>query len=310
VAVSRGDGTFDPPIVTTRAESAFGGALAITAARAVAKSQPAPWDLLWTGTSGADRVVAATVFGGASPVDRAPQTLATPAGGWAYLGGPYVGDLTGDATDDLVFAGGNEFAVFTNDGTGLFTGQAPLTVQMTCGQGDCPYDEGFRVADVDGDGKADLLRFDHSYWSVHSCDFYLFGCWSWTNGYNGATQALLGDPSSPSGLRATPTQGSWPVMAVPPDLVDVSGDGRADLVWIVAGSNLTVSVATARTTSAGAFTGFQSVPDHGPSPATPPGGAADWTAFRVLYGDVNGDGKTDVIFTDNNAVGSILVDLR
>jgi FG-GAP-like repeat/Fibronectin type III domain len=168
----------------------------------------------------------------------------TPDGGSMY---PVIADLDGDHQPELLVASGQGLDVFRATPTGL----APPT-QFPFGA----MVDDFVLTDVDGDGLRDVA----------------------------ATIALGGTAvrfGLPGGGYAEPvpvsTQGG-PVLEV----ADVTGDGRADLVWI----GRTVLVATQTTPRAfGA-----------PTAHTPPTGY--WSGLGSLdVGDVTGDGRADVVVT-------------
>ncbi len=321
VARSRGDGTFEVLPMELRNEAAWATPpFAVTAARARARpAAPAPRDLLWTRLVGGEATAVASLWGGTTPVALPPQVLAAPTGGWT----PYapfaamVADVTGDGADDLAFGRPGGACVAVNDGDGAFEIRAAFTGAMPCGY-QCPTERLFRVADVNGDGLADLLRFERDYVSWRYCPR---GCTetmcNWGDSIGGAcrrtyyhnamSEALVSDGRG--GFAAAGAQNGWPVREVDPSLVDVSGDGKADLVWIRLAAEARVMVAVAEATAAGAFTGFTALPDRQPRTALPPG-AANWAAFRPLFGDVNGDGRRDVVLVDANALGSVYVYIR
>lgn len=311
VALSRGDGTFDPLHVTTRAEAGMWSApLALARAHVVAGVDATPpHGLLWSRLTDAGNAVAATAWSGTTPIDLAPQALAPPAGGWGpYAGyGTLVGDLDGDGADDLAYGAVGQVCSAFNDGAGAFTMKPVVSSSMACTY-TCPVESGFRVADVNGDGRADVLRYSKSFATRHYCPCtYFLGCWcAWATDYAAATQVLVSNGAG--GFSATSTQLGWATMPVDPVLVDVTGDGRADLVWITLTDKATIRVAKAETNASGAFTGFVLVPDH--AVATAPPDAANWNGFRALFADVNGDGRTDVVLTDNKSVGYVYVDVR
>jgi thiol-activated cytolysin/VCBS repeat protein len=321
VALSRGDGTFDAQPFHTRAEAEWATpGFAVMAARVRAKAaQPPPRDLLWSRLTGTGNLAVASVWGGGAPVDLAPQALASPAGGWAPFAGfgAMLGDVDGDGVDDLVYGKAGGACAAVNDGAGVFVMKPAFGAAMPCGY-QCPTERLFRLADVNGDGLADVLRYERDYVSWRYCPR---GCTetmcNWGDSIGGAcrrtyyhnamTQLLVSDGLG--GFAAVGAQNAWPVRAVDPYLRDVSGDGKADLVWITLAGEARVSVAVAETTAEGAFVGFTAVPDRQPLTALPPG-AANWSAFRALFGDVNGDGKVDVVLNDSNVVGSVYVYIR
>lgn len=322
VARSRGDGTFDlqPLHLRSDPEWATPSFLAATARVATKSAQPPPRDLLWSRVTAADNTVLASVWGGGAPADLASQALPAPAGGWGpYAGfGSMIGDVTGDGVDDLVWGARGAVCAAVNDGAGAFAVKASYpSGQWPCGY-TCGNEKAFRLGDVNGDNKADVLRYEANYLRDRycprgctelMCDWGddIGGACRRTYYYNAATQVLASDGQG--GFAATATQ-NWPVMPVHPALVDVSGDGKADLVWIELAAAARVWVATAEANTSGAFTGFgaQSAAIQ-PKTALPPG-ATNWNNFRALFGDVNGDGRVDVVLNDASTVASIYVLVR
>jgi hypothetical protein len=320
VARSAGDGTFAVQPVHTRADAPFATAtFTALAARVQPKTPPAPRDLLWSSLAAGGATAIASVWGGAAPTDLAPQPLTAPPEGWSpYAGyGALLGDLDGDGLDDLIFGKAGGACAALNDGAGLLVMKPVHASGMPCGT-QCPVEDVFRVGDVNGDNLADILRYDASYNSWMYCPS---GCtttmcnWGDSIGgackrrpqYTAASQVLVSNGLG--GFTPAGAQGGWPVRGVHPDFRDVSGDGRADLVWITLAGEARVAIALAEVNASGTFTGFAPIADRQPLTALPPG-AASWGAFRALYGDVNGDGKVDVVFNDANAVGSVYVYIR
>ncbi len=319
VAISKGDGTFTLEPVHVRSESqAVDTALDVSAARVVAKSgAPTPRDLLWHSTTATGTTVVASVFGGDGTItDRAPLSLAAPSNGWSpWVNASMIGDVTGDGTDDIVWATPGGLCTAVNDRAGSFVtkpvvqwGSWPCTGSL------CGSAKGFLLGDANADGKADVVQYETSYLYQRYCPS---GCTStmcdWGDSiggvckrqprYQGATQAYLSDGQG--GFVATGTQ-SWPVMEVWPVLQDVNGDGKADLVWIQLADQAKIWFALAQVDASGNFLGF-GAQSAGLQPKDPPPANSTWRNLVWLFGDVNGDGKIDVVLTDKSTVESVYV---
>jgi hypothetical protein len=233
-------------------------------------------------------------------------------GGWAPTRvSDYVADINGDGKGDLIrlwFDGtttdpayaqvtlstGSSFTVASNNTVG------PWGVLYTQSGSGCPPISGCSVVngfvnlfgDVNGDGKADLVRINNTTTQYNAQLMLSNG-----TGFNGATYNGL--ISSYVFADALPTyydspQGggigySYQQTSIPfvPLLQDISGDGRADLVLVgMAGGGSSVLVTALSTGSTFAApttsgTGAASTPEPG--------------EMVVLGGDVDGDGKADAI---------------
>lgn len=174
-------------------------------------------------------------------------------------------DINGDGLPDLVFAdmSGNAIVMLQNTSTpGQF--EAPMSL-ATNGQ-----TASVAIADVNGDGKPDIVA------TVYD-----------SNGNNGAVLVFLQSASTP-GTFATPV--SYPAGAQPEAvrIADVNGDGLPDLVVANYGPGTDgtgtsgVSVLLQNSATAGTFI----APVTYPSP---------WGAVDVAVGDLNGDGKPDLV---------------
>ncbi len=136
------------------------------------------------------------------------------AGGWRVDRHPrFLADLTGDGRADLVGFGNSGVWVARNNGDGTF--QSPQLVVPDLG-----YNNGWRVdqyprllADLTGDGCADIVGFGHR------------GAMVAVNNGNGTFQTpLKGLPNFGYELDG------WRVEKHPRFLADVTGDGRAEIV--------------------------------------------------------------------------------
>lgn len=331
VAASKGDGTFELLPADVRTEAEWTPGFAVMAARVQAKTTtPAARDLLWNRVAGTTSTVFGSVFGGAAPSHLAPQALSPftilniPIA-WSYASfGTMLADITGDGADDLVWGvlvSGPGVLPAVNDGAGAFVKKGPVgSGPWPCANYNanaCGAVDAFRLADATGDGKADALLWERDYVYSRYCPS---GCAEWmcdigddiggacrrTYYHYSASQLYVSN--GVGGFSITGTQ-NWPVMPVDPELRDVSGDGKADLVWVELGTAAKLTIAVAQTNASGGFTGFGAQAAFQPKTALPPG-STSWANYRAYYGDVDGDGRADVVLNDASTVANIYVLIR
>jgi FG-GAP-like repeat/FG-GAP repeat len=186
-----------------------------------------------------------------------------------------LGDVNGDGRLDLALAHHDSYAVtvLLGDGKGGFAPAPGSPVASKDGQH--PHTHGLALADVNGDGKLDLLT---------------------ANDDEGDIAVLLGDGKG--GFKRS-AGSPFPVGPYPYPIAvgDVNGDGKPDIVAPNVRSKGTVTVLLGDGRG-----GFR------PAPASPIT-TADRPYF-VALGDVNGDGKPDVIVThdDSNLLSVLLGD--
>ncbi|MFH1084553.1 MAG: VCBS repeat-containing protein [Chloroflexota bacterium] len=232
------------------------GSLGQYTARVIGQRARLGWPALWLNNLGYS-----PEGGGWTSFDRYPRA---------------TGDVNGDGRADMVGFGEGATWVALSTGTGF---DAPVAWLSNFGRGPeagnwTSYNQYPRaVADVNGDGRADLVGF----------------------GIPGTLVALsTGTSFAPptlwlKNLGAPPAAGGWTSFDRYPRLVaDVTGDGKADLVGF--GNSATwVAVSTG--------TGFQ-----WPAPwlnnfayAPEAGGWTSYQKYPRLLADVNGDRKADIV---------------
>ena len=188
-----------------------------------------------------------------------------------------LGDLNGDGKPDFVVsnAGSNTVQVLLNTMPSR-TSTPSLATQQTFSTGTNP--DSVAVRDVNGDGLPDLIVANKS-----------------SNTVSVLLNTTFAGASVPSfASQVTFATGTGPAAVV---LGDVNGDGRPDLIVANSGSN-TVSVLL-NTTPAGAGV---------PSFATQVTFVTGTSPVSMVLGDVNGDGKPDLIVANegSNTVSVLL----
>lgn len=183
-----------------------------------------------------------------------------------------VADLDNDGLDDVLVLSDKGSAypyALINQGDGTFTVETHLL--------DVSSLKAAVVADFNGDGRADIACID-----------YTWGGSPW-QGFTGQLYVWTGKSDGSFGDR---TLYDVVMGAQMPTVVDVDGDGRLDIVsagnWAGA---ITVSYNTGTDPTTGAATFTQQQLWTGPVLA--------WSsAFAAAVGDLDGDGKTDIVTTD------------
>ena len=174
-------------------------------------------------------------------------------------GGNALADFNGDGRPDLISQTASGFSILINDGTGKFL-PGPVTYPYNTSDGNLLIFP-FVVADFDQDGRMDVV-------AATNLGMYF---------YRGDGKGGLAP-----GRRTSIRNFSRPVSSV---TADFNGDGLADIAIDVPGGGLRVYLGTGGgefQELTGAFT------DKLPSPGLP----------TLKAGDVNGDGKPDLISTD------------
>jgi len=229
-------------------------------------------DLIWNEPAETNRIYVA--LGGADGTFEFLPAQDHPDAGWAGFE-TLVDDVNGDGRSDLVWYPSGEtgrvaIALADADGTWRF-----LPVQEHPDQGQEGGDT--LIGDVNGDGRADLV------WNVRQ----------------EANRTVVALADADGILAFLPpqerTEPGWEGFTV--QIADVSGDGCGDLVWNEAGTMNRTYLGLG--TRSGIFR-FLPVQDH-PEP--------DWADYRLLVGDVNGDGRADLIWNATQETNRISVGL-
>ncbi len=202
-------------------------------------------------------------------------------GGWSSFDKfpRQVADVNGDGRADIIGFGQNATFVSLGQANGTFANAiTAINIYSVTGGGWSSFDKFPRqVADVNGDGRADIIGFGQN-----------------------ATFVSLGQANGTFANAITAiniysvTGGGWSSFdKFPRQVADVNGDGRADIIGF--GQNATfVSLGQANGTFANAITAINIYSVTG-------GGWSSFDKFPRQVADVNGDGRADIIGFGNNA---------
>ena len=196
--------------------------------------------------------------------------------GWNIATTPrLIGDVNGDGKADIVGFGNNGVMLSLSTGNG-FTTPALVLQDFNYNNGNgWTYNHPRFLADVNGDGKDDIIGFGNS---------GVYVAYSTGNGFTGVSLQV-----NEFGYNYG---NGWDILATPRLIGDVNGDGKADIVGF--GNNgvmLSLSTGNGFTTPALVLQDFNYDNGNG------------WTFNHPRFlADVNGDGKDDIIGFGNEGV--------
>ncbi|MFC5490815.1 beta strand repeat-containing protein [Dokdonella soli] len=217
-----------------------------------------------------------TALGAATPSFATQQAFGAGSSPYSVT----AADLNGDGQPDLIVANANDNTVSVLLNTTAPGAATPsFAAQQTFATGTSP--RSVTVADVNGDGKPDLIVANYNFNFVSTVSVLL-----------NTTAPAAATPSFAT--QQTFVTGSGPISVT---AADVNGDGKPDLIVTNGGDN-TVSVLL-NTTAPGAAA---------PSFAARKAFAAGSGSQSVTAADVNGDGKPDLIVANSgdNTVSLLL----
>ena len=182
-----------------------------------------------------------------------------------------TGDVNGDGKTDLIFIGQGWSGLGLNIRTKLSNGDGTwISHSQVLPDGSAIHSYPALTGDVNGDGKTDLIFIGQG--------------WSGP-GLNIRTKLSNGDGTWTSHSQVLPDGSA--IHSYPALTGDVNGDGKTDLIFIGQGwSGPGLNIRTKLSNGDGTWTSHSQV--------LPDGSAIH--SYPALTGDVNGDGKTDLIF--------------
>ena len=183
------------------------------------------------------------------------------------------GDLNNDGHVDLVIGNGSGISTWLGKGDGTFTQGAGYVSINNSGY--------VTVTDLDGDGNLDIYS-----------GLANGGMFSGDDSNYAAAYALMGHGDGTFSGAST-SLGSYNGS----NLGDVNGDGLPDLITNTPGTSFTVQLGTAK----GLFNPVSTItaPASFPLGGQTITGANTASASAFAVGDINGDGKADLVFADN-----------
>jgi hypothetical protein len=181
-----------------------------------------------------------------------------------------VADVNGDHHLDLLVANDcNTSSICQNGGVGVLRGNGDGTFQPAISYG--PATLTLAVADVNADGKPDLI---------------VAGGYSCGNCANGDVSVLFGNGDG--SFRTGRTYASGGIGASSLAVADVNGDGKVDILAANSGDSVRGRVGVVAVLRGDGDGTFQSAAVYG----------TDQFVFQMAVADLNGDGKPDLVVTN------------
>jgi Zn-dependent metalloprotease len=231
-------------------------------------------DLVWNQRGTINRTYVARSNGDGT-FTRVLTAWDQPESGWGGYS-LHVKDVTGDGRADLVWnerGTTNRTYVARSNGNGTFTRVLTAWDQPESGWGGYSL----HVKDVTGDGRADLV------WNERGTTNRTYVARS--NGNGTFTRVLTAWDQPESG---------WSGYSL--DVEDVTGDGRADLVWNERGTTNRTYVV--RSNGDGTFTRVLTAWDQPES---------GWSGYSLHMKDVTGDGRADLVWNQRGSINRTYV---
>jgi hypothetical protein len=259
--------------------------------------------------------------------------------------GELVGDLNGDGVPDLlIYNFGNPFSLqtFTSNGKGSYSNGAVQTFSFLGGCSPSGYAVGSpQLIDLNGDGKTDILCgslvaygngdgtfaqtvtvpfLSSGFYTAYAADLNgdgkadILAVPTWDQTYGSSVQFSFTVFLNQGG-GSFASAGTFPVAPIsnlpgtgffPPIVIDLNNDGKPDIIsqTLTYGStqatNPQRSVDVLLNNGDGTFGTYMPV-----SVSAPPNNGGGPAPYVMGYGDVNGDGKPDLILTETDTSGNV-----
>lgn len=229
-------------------------------------------DIIWNETGGSNRVfIGLGTAGGRFEFQPSQNYPGTDWGSYEM----HVGDINGDDRDDIIWNSiRNTNRIYV--GLGAEDGRLRFTARQDHPDtGWASYEA--HIADVNGDGRDDLI------WNSTTSSNHTYV------GLGSATGKFLFGP------RQTHPTTDW--VGYETHVGDINGDGIEDLIWNSTNNKNRIYVGIG--TDRGMFQ-FRRYQDH---PGT------DWSGYEAEIGDVNGDGRDDIVWNSTGNRHRVVVGL-
>ncbi|MES2382128.1 MAG: FG-GAP-like repeat-containing protein [Bacteroidota bacterium] len=207
------------------------------------------------------------------PKNTTVYSTAMLSGRYDYtINAPYffdASDLDGDGKADFVFSNYSNYTVSVLRNTG-YPGTVLFAPTITYSTGSSPY--GMAIADIDNDGKKEIITANLS---SNNLSIFKNNCTSGTIAFG--TAVSIPTASSPYDI----------------DVADFDGDGKTDIVVVNQNINSISIFKNSGSTASLSTASFNTRVDY----ATIGSGSPS----NVRVGELNGDGKPDIVVVYNNA---------